>query len=476
MPIIAMIIFAASFGNASAATFTVTKTADTNDGVCNADCSLREAIIAANSAGGTNTIVLPAGTYTLTIPGTGENAAATGDLDITTGNLTINGAGMANTIIQACSGASCTGIDRVFHILNNAVVSISGVTIRNGYTLNAGGGIYNVGTANLTLTNVTLDNNFADNQGGGMENDGTATATLTNVIITNNDANCSDGGGGVYNYGTMSMTNVTVSGNTCCYGAGVTINGGTITITDSTISNNIADYEAGGLYVDDGTATLTNVTINGNKAGTEGGGIYNDTSLTMTNVTISGNESDLTVGNDSGGGIYNRFGATVNMTNCTIAFNIAHGSNGSGIYNSGTANLLNTLLANNDNENCAGTGTLNAQYSLSSDSTCSFVGSNNITNTGNPNIGPLANNGGTTQTHALLAGSPAIDTADPGSFPSTDQRGVTRPQGAGPDIGAYEFTAAASIPTMTEWGMIIFVSFAGIVSVLYLRRQRRAEI
>src|SRR5439155_2998816 len=94
---------------AAAATFTVTKTADTNDGNCDTDCSLREAIIAANASPGMDTIIIPPGTYLLSIPGMEEDAAATGDLDITDG-LILTGAGAASTIIDG------GGVDRVFHV------------------------------------------------------------------------------------------------------------------------------------------------------------------------------------------------------------------------------------------------------------------------------------------------------------------------------------------------------------------------
>jgi hypothetical protein len=161
------------------------------------------------------------------------------------------------------------------------------------------------------------------------------------------------------------------------------------------------------------------------------------------------------------------------MTNVTLAYNIATNSQGDGIFNAGTANLLNTLIANNNDQNCAGTGLLNADYSLSSDSSCSFIGSNNITDT-DPVIGPLAHNGGATQTHALLAGSRAINAADPTSFPATDQRGITRPQGVGPDIGAYEAQVKA-VPTLSQWGLIIFMVLLGLGPVYCMRRQRNMK-
>ena len=117
---------------ADAATFTVTKTADTNDGTCNGDCSLREAITAANAAAGTDTITLPAGTYTLSIAGANEDANATGDLDITE-SVTINGVSAATTIVDG--GA----IDRVFDVLAGTS-AINNVTIRNGLAPGTSGG------------------------------------------------------------------------------------------------------------------------------------------------------------------------------------------------------------------------------------------------------------------------------------------------------------------------------------------------
>src|SRR3972149_1968169 len=95
---------------ASAAVFAVTKTADTADGACDADCSLREAIIAANAALGVDTITLAADTYNLSIAGTGENAAATGDLDFTD-DAVLQGAGVSATVIDGQK------LDRVLHVV-----------------------------------------------------------------------------------------------------------------------------------------------------------------------------------------------------------------------------------------------------------------------------------------------------------------------------------------------------------------------
>src|SRR3989344_4612299 len=168
---VVMFFFAAP---AFAATFTVTKTADTNDGVCDADCSLREAIGAANALPGADIVTLPAGTYMLSIGGTGEDANATGDMDIT-GDLTVDGAGNATTIIDG--GA----IDRVLTVILGAIVFIDSVTIQNGNPgAGAGaGGILDSGT--LTLTNSTVTDNTGENFGGGISNSGTLSLIDTTV-------------------------------------------------------------------------------------------------------------------------------------------------------------------------------------------------------------------------------------------------------------------------------------------------------
>src|ERR1051326_517059 len=181
LPFFAWIVLA---GSAQALTFTVNSTTDAVDanpgnGVCATaagQCTLSAAIQEANASHGADTISLPAGTYTLTIAGRNEDAAATGDLDIddssSNSTLTINGAGAATTIIAMGNGTDGKGLDRVFHIMSNA--AISGVTIRNGHVLDMGGGIYNTSNltsgGSLTLTNVVITANSADNDGGGIQN------------------------------------------------------------------------------------------------------------------------------------------------------------------------------------------------------------------------------------------------------------------------------------------------------------------
>ena len=170
--------------HAQAVTYTVTKTADTNDGACDADCSLREAIISANNAPGADVIFIPAGTYIFSIEGTDENAAATGDLDITD-DLTINGAGTSNTFIDG--GA----LDRVFDIDGATTnVNISDVTIQNGLVTDyPGAGLFNGGV--LVVDHVTVTGNVVNGThsyatAGGLFSNGKA--TVISSTISNNQA------------------------------------------------------------------------------------------------------------------------------------------------------------------------------------------------------------------------------------------------------------------------------------------------
>jgi uncharacterized protein (UPF0333 family) len=257
-----------------------------------------------------------------------------------------------------------------------------------------------------------------------------------------------DSGGGIYNAGILKISDCLVTSNSASdYGGGI-YNGGTLTAANCAIVNNVAATVGGGV----------------------GGGIHNTNIAALTNVTVARNSVRY-----EGGGVSND-GGTISIINCTISENgaVMHG----GIYNfSGAVQLRNTMIANNDSVNCGGTIT-SLGHNLDSANTCALTGSGDLINR-NPLLGPLAlNSPGNTPTYALLAGSPAIDAADPGNFPLTDQRGVARPQGASPDIGAYEFVPASStvVPTMNMGGMIIFVLLAGIASIYYLRRRRTESV
>jgi CSLREA domain-containing protein len=239
-----------------------------------------------------------------------------------------------------------------------------------------------------------------------------------------------------HGYCTFSCTSL--GGLYANYGGGI-YNAGTLTVKNSIISGNSA-VGAGGIFGanDTGTLTITNSTISGNSTSfSDGAGLLSlGGTIIVTNSTFSGNIAH----EDGGGAICN--GGTLTVTNSTVSGNTGFGAGGVCNFGSATVILKNTIVANNTGGNCAG-AIVNAGYNLDSGSTCGF-GSNNfsMSNT-NPKLSSLANNGGPTQTMALLAGSPAIDTGN-ASFCSSspvngvDKRGVTRPKGAGCDIGAYD--------------------------------------
>ena len=239
------------------------------------------------------------------------------------------------------------------------------------------------------------------------------------------------------------------NGNVSGFGGGVFNRLANLTLTNVNISSNVSGSSAGGIG-NVGTANLTNVSISGNRTTINGGGIFNEGTMRLINSTISSN-----VSGSAGGGIANV--GTATLTNATISGNLAGSVASGGIANLGAATLTNVLLSGNMalfGGNCIGTMT-SLGHNLDSGTTCGFAGPGDLSNT-DPKLGPLQNNGGFTLTHALLPGSPAIDAGDNAGCPSTDQRGIIRPQGTACDIGAYEFVAGsvAQIPAVNQWGMI----------------------
>ena len=264
-------------------------------------------------------------------------------------------------------------------------------------------------------------------------------------------------GGGIANYGgTLTITNSTVSGNSTLTGGGV-YNSGTATLTHSTVSGNSGGFlrygSAGGVY-NSGTLTLTNSTVSDNDSRGDGG-ITNSGTLTLTNSTVSGNSSffcSLCLG---AGGVYNS--GTATLTHSTVSGNSGFGFAG-GIANSGTLTLARTLISGNTHVSTTppqppsievgnGGSVIANNYNLfGHDGDARVVGFNPGPTDLVPSEGlgailntTLANNGGPTQTHALVAGSPAIDASpDDADCAATDQRGVRRPRGPACDIGAFE--------------------------------------
>ena len=402
------------------ATFAVNSTADAHDAapddhICattDGACTLRAAVESARSG---DTITVPAGTYTLSL----------GALDIAFA-CTVHGADARTTVIDA-------GFMRI----EDAMVGLSGVTVRNG------GGIENNGV--LTLTNFTVSENSStrDASGGGIRNYGTL--TLINGAISDNSINSfyAGFGGGLINFGDASLTDVSINGN-------------------SAMSSHPGG-EGGGIY-NSGTLTLTNVTIANNTAGGNGGdgaGIYNAGTLTLTNVTIANNSAPY------GGALSNQ--GTAILKNVTIAGNGTGGGSGAGgISNNqfnGPLTLKDTIVANSTaGPNCSGGGITSLDYNLDSDGTCGLNGPHDLT-TVDPKLWALQDNGGPTLTIALLPGSPGIDSGG-ADCPATDQRGVSRPQGAACDIGAYEADGTVSVACVGDCRAIDAVQITDILTLV----------
>ena len=450
----------------------VTTLADEDDGSADpglgTGTSLREAIEFANQDPGPNTIIF-AVSGTILLDGT-QLPTITDDLTITApaSGLTIDAHG-ASRILQVSAGTT---------------VGLSGLTLAHGSAYD-GAAILNNGT--LAVTSSALTGNAVSHDGGAIWNGGTL--TLTGSTLAGNSA--ARLGGGIANVGTLTLTKTTLSGNTASSGGGIFDSFGTVTATDSTLAGNSVGGDGGGINNGFGKVSLTNSTLSGNSSGGSGGGIFNDGGLygggwlSMTNCTISSNSAF------DGGGLYNDdplggYPADAVLTNCTLAYNSASHFGG-GINDLGYLLALNCTIASNSAsaaggindldfvwiENCIVANNSGQDVFSTIEGNIGFFffqGDHDLIGT-NPNgsfavdplLGPLQDNGGPTQTMALLPGSPAIGAGasafavpspsgatlvPPASAPAADQRGFAR--GTVPSLGAYQASDLIVVTTTAD--------------------------
>jgi len=348
-------------------TFTVNTTADLVSGNPNAclnavagQCSVRQAILEANATAGTDTIMVPAGTYTLSL------AKVLGDYSGNHGALYVNdsvnivGAGQNTTIIQAGplgdSSGTPNGVDMVMAVnedinpFTDATASISNLTLQNGHNLGTNGNdgdggcmefdTGSSGTANLTLTSVTL-NNCDTTQGSGagiaifnFTNPGTGFATISNSIIQNNSA---------------------VNSMAIAVGGGVWVSAGSrMVMTNSQVTNNKimqVNGAGGGIRIEAPSASSRTAihasTISGNHSASDGGGIWNAQGALIDQGTVISNN----VAAGLGGGIFtNALSETLSLSKVTITGNSATGTGGGINISSGNQQIVNvnfSRLANN---------------------------------------------------------------------------------------------------------------------------------
>ncbi|MFN7726614.1 MAG: beta strand repeat-containing protein [Rubrivivax sp.] len=442
--------------------------------------SLREAITAANNTAGSDTITLPAATYTL----------ANGQLEVTD-TLAIVGSGPTSTVVDGDNS------NRVLTVANVAL-TLQELTLTRGSASSRGAALQK-GTANLTALNVVFSANNSQNEGGGAVYSGGGTDTFTGCSFSNNNAS---GGGGAllkvagtlnisgssfannrssntrggaidFTGSSLSLANTSFSGNSTSgtNGGAVLANvSGSASVTGSQFTNNVANNSNGGGLYTDGAASwaISDTEFDNNRAGTAGAGLYvastaavgltrvtfvdnvatngqggglrvahgNASTTTATNVTFHSNDAP-----SSGGGGAAVSSGTLALVNTTVVNNTAVNGAAALTNGGGTLTLKNTLVAANTGGTAQCSGTLTSQgNNLDSANSCGFTATGDRVNA-TAGLGSFANHGGNTRTVALTSTSAAINNGTSTGAPTTDQRGYGRV--GNPDIGAYEFNGTS---------------------------------
>jgi parallel beta-helix repeat protein/predicted outer membrane repeat protein len=320
---------------------------------------------------------------------------------------------------------------------------LDGFTISYGYAdgfsaNSRGGGMYNH-SSHPILRNLTISDNQANWYGGGVYFE-SSLPILRNITISDNQVGYY--GGGIYFKSSLpNLIKVTISGNSAKYGGGIYNESSHAELINVTISSNQADSHGGAIYNKNSDPRLINVTISDNQASSSGGGIYNySSSPTLENVTISGNKAL----NWYGGGIYND-SSNPTLTNVTIFDNYADWRGG-GIYNTASNPIISNCIFWGNTDDYL--GQIYNYGASSPEVTWSLIqngypdGSNIFTS--NPQLSPLADNGGLTKTHAIPMNSPAYaipKSAGGGNWngaPENDQRGMPRSTIGYRAMGAFE--------------------------------------
>lgn len=484
--------------------------------------SLIAAIQAANASAAVPATINVTGTYSLMGGVAGVPFLHDGKtgLPSITSDITVVGPGAVIERTPATCAINGDANDtefRIFHVASTGVLTLSGLTVRNGcadgtiFDERSGGGVYNEGV--VTLLGTTLTANFATSGGGIANFNGTVNVVQSSTLSSNR---AEDDGGAIANFGvpaTVNVTNSTLSGNQAkFFGGGIENFNGRVYITGSTVHMNSSNVEGGGVFntfsmLNQPVLTVTGSTFSENESGlgggiftsekvdiiastfvdnraTQGAGVWKEgLELNVTNSTFSGN-----IAVEEGGGIYND-DFDVTIVSSTFSGNSAGG--GGALFNFGTVNVTSSILANSvAGGDCGGpeSAELFAMgVNFDTDGTCKAAAADSATGdafttvtAGELNLDVLALNApGRTMTHALLENSVAIDVLSPSQCAvSQDQRGVSRPQNGRCDSGAYEVLVPGSqftAPVLSPWLLLLLTILLGLVPSA-LQRDRRKRL
>ncbi|MCA9166170.1 MAG: VCBS repeat-containing protein [Planctomycetales bacterium] len=388
----------------------------TSDPSFGSGTSLREAIAYANSHSGADTILFD---------------AALGGQTITVGSqlvLTETGSENRTTLVSPVGGLTISGqnITRALQVNAGVAATLDGLTMVDGRA-DQGGAIVNLG--DLDVVNSVFRNNVADSSlgvSGGV-------------------------GGAISNLGTLHISGSQFAANRGTLGGAIN-SSDNLTITHTTMSANQADFNGGALRIF-GVSTISNSTFDNNHAGNGGGGLINHGDVTITNSTFAYNEAAI------GGGIQ-VFQNLADLRNVTLTANSAVHVGGGIAVNNATVTATNTIIAGN-----AAVNDRDVWGSLAAASTNNLL-NQSATDAG---LGTFDNHGGSTRTVALLPNSPAIDAAIGLIGVTSDQRGILRPFGTAPDMGAFE--SQFPLPTLNPQSQAKYVgdtvTFSALASGLF---------
>lgn len=410
LPVVLALLVA---GPAAAATFTVMNLADSGPG------SLRQTVLDANAAAGADEVTFA--------PGLSGTITLTTDQIAITDPLVVSGPGIG---VLTISG---NDLFRIFLVEKPAVeapidVTLSGLTLTHGRGLPAvpsgdGGAVFALGE-NLTIADSVVSDSQAATYGGGIAIYSLFSAELTiesSTISGNSTANFGFGGGISAQFTTVHILNSTISGNAAGQGGGILMDSSFLEILNSTLTGNHAQ-RFGGAIGGNGVFRLRLTTVTQNTAGKAGGSLAFETLFPGSDVELD-----------------------------------------------------HSILANGEPEDLNSgplPGGLTAHYSLIEAPGNVFVGGAHNLIGADPHLGPLADNGGPTPTHALLPGSPARDAGNPSISgpPATDQRGSVRILGPSIDLGSVEGGTFVEVPTLSQVGLFLLVASLLVAGAIRLRR------